>query len=138
MSYAGVHEAVTARLLDNWVDTPVMTDGGVMVDPVSRETVEQPSGAPWVRLTVQEAGEVPIGKGSKTLWRSAGRVVVDVFTPEDSPRRGRSMADQIAALFRGKSFGGVTFTEAPVRGIGQVDGLYQTQVAAQYRADFEA
>ena len=138
MTYEATHAAIEARLLDGWTLTPVMVDGGTMVDPVSRETVLQPNTDPWLRLTVQEASELPVGKGSKTLWRTAGRIVVDVFTVEANARQGRALADQVAALFRGQAFGGVICSEALIRGVGARDGWYQTQVACVYRADFEA
>jgi len=95
-------------------------------------------GEPWVRLTINE-GEAFIGAigGGKNTYRHPGTVIVQVFTPTNiGYGKARSIADDVASIFRGKRISGVRFLSAPyINRVGPDGDWYQLNVICPFEYD---
>ncbi len=140
MTYAAELSAIEARFLDNWSTTPVaMDDSGPVVDPTTRNIVEQPDDSAWVRLSVRGAGEQQASLGGLTTvqFRNVGVITVSIFTPiREGHAAGRTLADTAGAIFRTEQFSGITCRAASVTELGRIEGGWnQTNVDVAYYRD---
>jgi hypothetical protein len=139
MSYQAELQAIEGRLLDNYTATPVAIDeSGPIIDPATRNIVEQPDDAAWVRISVRGAREeqASIGGAGSNRFRNYGLIIVQVFTPmREGPQAGRSIADTVGAIYRRQQFSGITCRGASVRDLGKVAGWIQHNVEIAYWRD---
>lgn len=139
MTYQAELSAIEARLLNNYTSTPVaIDDSGPIIDPATRQIVEQPDDAAWVRLSVRGAREeqASIGGAGSNRFRNYGVIIVQVFTPmREGPQAGRSIADVVGAIYRRQQFSGITCRGASVRDLGKVAGWIQHNVEIPYFRD---
>lgn len=87
-------------------------------DPAVAYTFENedftpPSDAPWARLVIrhEDSGQETLGPVGNRKFARLGRVLVQVFTPED---QGTLEADTLAVVVR-NAFEGVTLASTTVR-----------------------
>lgn len=139
MTYQAELQAIEGQLLNNYTATPVaIDDAGPIIDPATRNIVEQPDDAAWVRLSVRGAREeqASIGGAGNNRFRNYGVIIVQVFTPmREGPQAGRAIADIVGAIYRRQQFAGITCRGASVRDLGKVAGWIQHNVEIPYWRD---
>ena len=93
----------------------------------------------WARITILAGDQNQASiNGSSTLWRQTGVITVQVFTPtEKGAEMGLSIADDVAAIFRGLTVSGVVMKAGSVVPIGREDEepFYQVNVDVPFRYD---
>lgn len=139
MTYKAELSAIETRFLDNWSTTPVaMDDSGPVIDPTTRNIVEQPDDSAWVRLTVRGAQEqqASLGGAATTQFRNQGVITIQIFTPmRDGHAAGLELADTAGAVFRTEQFSGITCRAATVLSLGKVGGWIQHNVDIPFFRD---
>jgi hypothetical protein len=104
-----------------------------------------PGKAPWVRVTIIEGSgeQVTIG-GTNNLYRHSGILFLQVFVPVNSgDYKARSIADELADVFRSDSFDGaaaevVRFRTPRIRPIGAEGAYYQVNCEVPFLRDMIA
>jgi hypothetical protein len=126
VTYQAELAAIEQRFLNNYTGTPVaMDESGPVIDPATRNIVDQPDNAAWVRLLVRGAREdqASLGGAATTQFRNLGVITMQIFTPtRDGHAAGRTIADQVGAIFRQQQFSGITCRAASVVEVGKIDG----------------
>ena len=128
---------IEQRFLDNFSGYPVQFgEGPDCVDPATGQLVKQPDNAPWVRLTVRGNLEeqAALGGGS-TLWRDRALLTAQVFAPVGERQTALTVAETVAAIYRGVSFNSVNCQAASVREIGINLGWQQVNVDIPFYRD---
>ncbi|MDR7036112.1 hypothetical protein J2X36_000848 [Methylobacterium sp. BE186] len=128
-----VVDAVEARLADGWDKCPIYG--------INKQGETPKGGDPFVQVSypVANGEQLTVGAPGENIWRETGtfRLVIN-------SRRGRGViegltwADELAALFRGKDFGGVqTFApSSPVIDDRNEEGMYFVlSLSVPYQAD---
>jgi hypothetical protein len=99
-------------------------------------------GTPWLRFTITEGeASTPAFSGSGNVYRHPGNVIVQVFVPANGgDGRARSIADTVAAVYRGKRLTpGIRFFDAPyVNTVGRDGDWYQVNVICPFAYDLTA
>lgn len=112
MASKGVVAAVNARIAASWAGpgkpevVAANTSGKTPAGAAAFVTVQYPAGS---------AGQITVGAPGANVWRESGVIRFVI-----AAQRGKGLdealqwADELAALFRGKDFGGVqTFAPSP-------------------------
>lgn len=91
----------------------------------------------WVRLNVIDGTAEQVGLGAEAnLYRHPGVVIVQVFVKEGQGIRvAKQLADQVAAIFRGTTSGGVLYRTPSVERIGPNGGWFQVNVNIPFQWD---
>jgi hypothetical protein len=101
-----------------------------------------PADTPWLRFTITEGEAANAGfGGSQNLYRHPGNVIVQVFVPaNEGDGRARSIADLVAAVYRGKRLTpGIRFFDAPyVNTVGRDGDWWQVNVICPFAYDLTA
>jgi len=100
-----------------------------------------PADAPWLRFTITEGTANTPAFGSGVVYRHPGNVIVQVFVPaNEGDGRARSIADTVAAVYRGKRLTpGIRFFDAPyVNTVGRDGDWFQVNVVAPFEYDLTA
>jgi hypothetical protein len=125
--------ALEGAFLAAWgTTTPVALENRAFVPPKNQ--------TPWVRLKVLPASAFKADLGSE-FYRHSGVISVQVFTrPGGGAGPARSLADQVAAVFRGKRFTlGDTLVHcfAPTQTTvgATADGWFQINVTCPFQRD---
>lgn len=112
-------EAVYLRFKDNWnVANAVYTFDG--------EQFDEPTDAPWVRVSVRNLGsaQVTLGEVGNRSFERIATVIFNVFIPANTGVGAAwTIADLIKDLFEGVSFSELAFFESDIREQG-TDGLW--------------
>jgi hypothetical protein len=104
--YAGAKAAIKARLVDNWLTTPITVQNEAPSDPWPPLDADAVL-LPWINLEVAGTGSDIIGQGSpgNQVWLYTGWIYIHVFVPVNT---GIEQADTLAVaageLFRRKTF----------------------------------
>ncbi|MER2268245.1 phage tail terminator-like protein [Methylobacterium oxalidis] len=128
-----VADAVEARLASAWDRCPVFG--------INKQGETPKDGSPFVQMSypVANGEQLTVGAPGENIWRETG-----TFRLVLNSRRGRGIvegltwADELAALFRGKEFGGVqTFApSSPVIDDRNEEGMYFVlSLSVPYQAD---
>jgi hypothetical protein len=142
MALKAVRDAVEARLSAEWNEFPfrfVNQDGETPTPNQNGEVI--PGVTPWLRVTypVANSQQQSLGSPGANVWREEGafRITIGVETG-DGLDRALEWADGLAAIFRGKSFDGVT-TWAPSSPViddrNYQGGWYKVSFAVPYWYD---
>ncbi len=127
MSFESARQYIEEHFSSGWLDTSIAYEN------VSFSPEE---GTPWVRLTILDADSRQVSMGSTKLYRNNGVIVVQIFVPENTGTGdARSMADQVAAIFRGTQFNGITCRAPSPRRVGTANGWYQLNVSIPFFFD---
>jgi len=100
-----------------------------------------PADAPWLRFTITEGTASTTAFGSGVTYRHPGNVIVQVFVPtNEGDGRARSIADTVAAVYRGKRLApGIRFFDAPyINNVGRDGDWFQINVVAPFEYDLTA
>jgi hypothetical protein len=100
-----------------------------------------PQSAPWLRFQINEGNASTPAFGSGVVYRHPGNVIVQVFVPaNEGDGRARSIADTVAAVYRGKRLTpGIRFFDAPyVNTVGRDGDWYQVNVICPFAYDLTA
>lgn len=98
-------------------------------------------GTPWLRFTITEGEANTPAFGSGVVYRHPGNVIVQVFVPaNEGDGRARSIADTVAAVYRGKRIAnGIRFFDAPyINNVGRDGDWFQINVVAPFEYDLTA
>ena len=133
MASKAVHDAVKARLTENWTACPVF-------GPNERtDTPDDASAFIDLEFPVAVSGQITIGAPGANLYREDGVFRLIIAAQRGAGvDQGLAWADELAALFRGKEFDGVqTFApNPPVIDDSNDNGNYFTlSIACQYWHD---
>lgn len=112
MPSKAVVDAVEARLGLSWI----ASDGSVLPSFGINSTGQTPGdGSPFIetQYPIANGSQITIGSPGTNIWREEGaiRFVLNIQR-QGGVAQGLAWADELATLFRGKQFGGVT-TWAP-------------------------
>lgn len=123
-------EAVYLRFATQWAaTTPFGFDN---------EELEEPSNAPWARVTVRTLvrGQETLGRTGNRRFRSKALVFIQVFTRSNvGMKQGDDLATQAANIFEGISFSGLDFVGATVSEIPDSGKWNQHVVEAPFDYD---
>ena len=122
---ANAARQILAARMAEWTTTPICWPNTPPLES---------TGVPWVRFAVIETGDtteyVTTGGGPVI---PGGLVVVQVFAPSgEGDGDASALADQIAALFRGYSSGGLFCGKIRRSVVGTNDGWYQINISAPW------
>jgi hypothetical protein len=155
VSTATIANTIRLRFYNEWKTLRSLTDTqmGATSTVAGRRVAwpnknfDPPAGLSWVRYTLLPATsdqETLAPVGSRT-FRHGGRIVVQVFTPDNAgDSENNALCEDAAGIFRGVSAGGVRYAgpsgEAPrIVTVGNDGaGWYQQNVEVQYSADISA
>lgn len=125
MASATPAAAIQDRFLTNWGDVTATFVGNP--DDVTPPVDGNANPLPFVVLEFPGAvaSQWTIGDPGNNAWREDGAFMLHIGIPSGSgDAAARDFADQLAALFRGQSFGGVTCWECnpptPGRRVGNI------------------
>lgn len=135
MAAKGVVDRVAAVLGTTWT----ATDGNILpVFVVNYQSAAPSDGGPFIEATfpVANPGGGSFGSPGSNLWREDGAFII-VINEKKSIASDRVMqwAEEIGALFRGKSFGLLETLDATINDWGPKANYYQLAVVVQYRFD---
>lgn len=103
MASKAVVDAVEARLAANWSACPVYG--------LNSEAETPADGSPFlvVQYPVARSEQMSVGSPGANLWREEGAIRIVIHAQRgEGAADGLTWADELAALFRGKIFDGVT------------------------------
>lgn len=128
-----VVDAVEARLAENWTRCPVVQANLIGVVPGGTDPFVQ------VFYPVSNGEQLTVGAPGQNVYRETGalRLVINARRGKGAGE-GLAWADELAALFRGKEFGGVrTFApSSPTIDDRNDEGKYFVlSFAVEYEAD---
>lgn len=128
MSFQTVRKNIEAHFAGQFSAAPALYEN---------DSGDRPSGAPWVRLTVQSTEAERNELGDQSTYNVAGFVVVQVFVPKgDGATVADGLVDTVSAVFREKQIGNL-HTGTPTRlPQGERDGWYQVNVSVPFEGDF--
>lgn len=127
--FSKVQQIIEDRLKDNWVSTPVAYDN---VEYVPK------AGVPFIRPTItQTLSELTtVASPGKGNYREYGILTVQVFTEQNKGSRpNATLADGVAALFRGYNEERLYMHEARINRIGSDKEFFQTNVLVEFYYD---
>jgi hypothetical protein len=134
MALAAVVNAVSARLGATWSGLKVQGPNTIEDAP--------DDGSPFLALQflVANTEQISFGAPGSNIWREEGvfRIVVNAARDQAGAAQALAWADDIAALFRGKQFGGVvTFAPSagPLDDRNDNGNFFQLSVAVPYQFD---
>ena len=130
MSLATARRDIEKRLNDNWALTRVAYEN--VPFPIAR------SDESWVNCRIFEENATRRNVGNPGCHRVLGLIVLSIYVPTSTgTNEARDIADQLAALFRDKQFGGITCQEAVPRNQGELDGSgwYQYDLSIRFYWD---
>lgn len=133
MSSPEAFDVIVDQIADQWATTPVVFENDAFDLP------DAPSPFIYVEVFGDFFGQASIGDDPRdnNLWRESGEVNFHVMTPNGTGSRGaRSMADQLAGLFRGRDIDGVTFLDASI-GAGRPGRAFAGYFAMTATVNFE-
>lgn len=137
MSYASARAAVEARLMDNWTATPIAWENATF-DPHAPGG-SFPVGGPFIAFTILWGQEWQRSFGADVnLYRNSGVLQLHVRTAiGDGTAEAHTLADSLAALFRGQQLAGFTFWSAyPEPGEEEKEaGWYRLTVNVPFKLD---
>ena len=128
-----VVDAVEARLAAEWSACPVVgINSGV-------DAPKDGSSHLVVQYPVSNSSQLTIGAPGQNIWREEGAIRVIINRARgDGLSAALTWADQLAALFRGKNFGGVqTFapTSPAIDDRNDQGNFFQVSISVPYQAD---
>ncbi|MBN9529679.1 MAG: hypothetical protein J0H82_25965 [Alphaproteobacteria bacterium] len=139
MTSATPAAAIEARLRAHWTTTGVFVGGNdTFKPPVDGQGRQQP----YVRLMFPGAvsRQQGIGSPGRNNWREDGAFQVIVAVPTATGEAtAREWCDQIAAIFRGQTFGGAVVCygpHTPVPAAGPAGGYYRMTFGVPYAWQF--
>lgn len=130
MTYQAEANAIRGRFNTQWASTTPIAWPNVSFTP--------PVGEPWVRLSILSAGsdQIEVAPTGSRTFRHDGTVAVQVFVPSnEGDGEARTLAEQVAAIFRGVTASGVTYLSPYVTEIGTENGWYGLTVWCPYYRD---
>lgn len=139
MTSATPAAAIEARLRANWTDCDIVVGGN---DTFKPPTGPQGQLLPYVRLVFPGAvsRQQGIGSPGRNAWREDGAFQVIVAVPTASGEAtAREWCDQIAAIFRGQTFGGAVVCygpHTPVPAVGPAGGYFRMSFGVPYAWQF--
>ena len=140
MRFAQIAGAIRARFSTEWPQlrpsAPVAYDNTAF-DP-TRDALDAGGRnlASWVRLTIIPGDGFQASLGTPRVWRATGIVVVQVFSPlGEGDGSAYSLADDVAAIFRGVTVQGVVFRAPSLTHIGPDGAWYQINVATPFQVN---
>jgi hypothetical protein len=129
--------AIRARLEANWHTTPIVFENETFEWP--HESDATPKAFVALEFPGGSGQQWTIGNPGANAWREDGAFLLHVLVPTGSGAKvGRQYADDLAALFRGQSFGGVTCWESgPPRATEPPNGNYfRLTIATRFHYEF--
>lgn len=129
MSFDLERQNIEQRLLDNFTACPIQFEN---IDLNTQGLTN------WVALEIehgrgQKISLAPPGQG---LFRQTGVIQISVFQkPGTGSKMVKSLADQIAGIFRDAEFDGIHCREPYLHRVGDADGWYQIMVLVPYYRD---
>lgn len=132
MASKPVVDAVEARAAAGWDKCPIFGIN-TNADPPT-------DGSPFLvfQYLLPESRQLTVGAPGANVWREEGVIRIAIHARRgEGAAKALEWADELAALFRGKDFGGVqTFAPSPASD-GFVEGnYYVTAIAVPYQFDF--
>jgi hypothetical protein len=87
----------------------------------------------WVRVNILNPDSRQISLGNNPYFRYLGLLIFQIFIkPNVGSGRAMEIADQITALFRGKTISGMTFKPPVINPVGESGGWYQVNVSVNF------
>ena len=130
--------AATAATIRQRFDTEFTLVRATVPVAYANRQFTPPDNAEWVRLNIVEGESVLAGLGGTgaNLYRNSGLVVAQIFVPVAvGDGLAYEIADDIAAIFRGKLVAGVHFRAPATAPAGPNGAWYQRNVNIPFRAD---
>jgi len=131
-THAEVQLAIETRLRDNWPDQSVELR-------FENEARKKPTGK-FIQCNIRNLRPIESGyAGGKILYRRPGIIWIQCFTPARTGTNvARVMADDVANIFEGQQFSGITCNEAEVEELGDDgEGFWQANAKVYFDHDFE-
>lgn len=138
MTYQAEANAIRSRFNTEWGSTTPIAWPNKTFDPLKTEAGVARDPNPWVRLSILSAGsdQIEIAPTGSRTFRHDGTVAVQVFVPSnEGDGEARTLAEQVAAIFRGVTASGVTYLSPYVTEIGTENGWYGLTVWCPYYRD---
>ncbi|KQZ31582.1 hypothetical protein ASD50_15035 [Mesorhizobium sp. Root552] len=126
-------DVIVDQIADRWTTTPVVFENDAFDLP------ETPAPFIYVEVFGDFFGQASIGDEPRdnNLWREGGQADFHVMTPNGTgSREARSLASQIAGLFRGQDIAGVSFLDASI-GAGDPGRAFAGYYAMTATVNFE-
>ncbi len=136
MSFAATAATIRQRFATEFA----LVRAGVPVAYANRQ-FSPPDNAEWVRLNIIEGNSTlaGIGGAGANLYRNSGLVAAQIFVPVAvGDGLAYEIADDIAAIFRGKLVSGVRFRTPATVPAGPDGPWYQRNVNVPFSADLIA
>jgi hypothetical protein len=142
MNFAQTANAIRAHFTVEWLQlrptVPIAYDNAAF-DPALDALDPDGDPAPWVRFTVLPGDGFQASLGTPKVWRSTGVAVIQIFAPlGEGDGLANELADDVTAVFRGISLGGVILRAPSLTRIGPDGAWYQVNVATPYQSDLAA
>jgi len=130
MNWSSASVALTSAFNTGWCSASAVAWPGVRYAPVV--------GTPFVRFSMipGESVQVSMAGAGNRGWRHTGIVIVQVFRPcYEGEKTALTWAENVAAIFRGKTISGIVLKAPTVETIGNQGDWHQVNVTIPFTFD---
>lgn len=134
-------ENIRAKIADLFKTEFAAANPTVEID-YENQKFTQPSGEPWVRLTIIDGDDYRENIGNDTHFRTLGVVNVQIMVPEKTGTKVmRELVDDVKAIFLDRQVsmtgGYITFCYGELKGPREVAGWYSRSYQVAFRARWD-
>ena len=116
--FADISNAIRSRLSANWATTPILYEN--LNEATVQTAGENPEAFIVLEIIPLTNEQLDIGALNAVRYRTRGTIRIHILTPaSEGDGLGLEYADTLAAIFRGKEFGGVVCYGVTPRGGGE-------------------
>jgi hypothetical protein len=131
-------ENIRAKITDLFKTGFTLAHPTIKVD-YENTKFDQPSGAPWVRLSIIDGLDRRENLGNETRFRTHGVVNIQIQVPENTGTAAmRAIQDSVKAIFLDRQVpmtgGSITFCNGDFKGPRQINGWYSRSYQIEFYA----